>query len=152
VTFASTLGLRGGHGRSSTLQRTFDRLGRFHFADTTWLDDGAVEVVCTMHALTPGGVDQLPPPLQAAAPQGTRTGPGGPGEATPAVSARRGLERDGHRTPQAAFGVCDRAGRVTGHLDEGRRPPGPHFGVSPRTPPTQKASPAPKAPTPAALP
>lgn len=65
-TFASTLGLRGGQGRSSTLHRTFDRLARFHFADVTWLDDGAVEVVRTMHALTPGGVDQLPPALQAA--------------------------------------------------------------------------------------
>ncbi len=64
--FAASLGLRGGQGRSSTLYRTFDRLRRFHFADTTWLDDGAVEVVRTVHALTPGGVDKLPAPLQAA--------------------------------------------------------------------------------------
>jgi len=64
--FAASLGLRGGHGRSSTLYRTFDRLRRFHFADTTWLDDGAVEVVRTVHALTPGGVDKLPAHLQAA--------------------------------------------------------------------------------------
>lgn len=64
-TFAATLGLRGAVGRNSTLVRTFHRLASFGFADATWLDDGAVYIASSLHALTPKGVDHLPAVLQS---------------------------------------------------------------------------------------